>query len=60
MIKKSISVLQSREVVGYLWLLAGVLMLLPSVFSDGHETTVGVGVMFLIFGIVFLSRERKN
>ena len=60
MIKKSISVLQSGKTVGYLWLLAGILMMFPSVFSNGHETTVGVGVMFLIFGIVFLSRERRN
>ena len=60
MTKKSMSVLQSRKTVGYLWLLAGVLMMLPSVFSDGHETTVGVGIMFLILGIVFLNRERKN
>jgi hypothetical protein len=41
-------------------LLAGVLMMLPSVLSDGHETSVGVGVMFLIFGIVFPSRERES
>lgn len=57
MIKKSISILQSRKVVGVLWLLAGVLMMVPSMLSDGHETSVGVGVMFLIFGIVVLSRK---
>ena len=60
MIKKSIGILQSRKVVGFLWLLAGVLMMIPSVLSDGHETSVGVGMMFLIFGIVTLSRERKS
>jgi hypothetical protein len=60
MIKKSIRVLQSKRAVGFLWLLAGVLMMLPSVLSDGHETSVGVGVMFLIFGIICLSRERKS
>jgi hypothetical protein len=60
MIKKSIGILQSRKVVGFLWLLAGVLMMIPSVLSDGHETSIGVGVMFLIFGIVLLSRERKS
>jgi len=59
MIKKSIGVLKSRKAVGYLWLLAGVLMLIPSVLSDGHETSIGVGLMFLIIGIVFLSRERS-
>jgi hypothetical protein len=60
MIKKSIGVLQSRKVVGFLWLLAGVLMMVPSVLSDGHETSVGVGMMFLVLGIVTLSRERKS
>ena len=35
-------------------------MMLPPVLSNGHETTVGVGVMLLIFGIAFLSRERRN
>ena len=59
-IKKSISILKSRKAVGYLWLLAGVLMMLPSVFSDGHRTTVGVGIMFLIFGVVSLSGARRN
>jgi len=60
MIKSSIGVLKSRKVVGFLWLLAGALMMVPSVLSDGHETNVGVGVMFLILGIVFLSREPKR
>ncbi len=60
MIKKSIGVLKSRKAVGFLWLLAGALMMVPSVLSDGHETNVGVGIMFLIFGIVSLSREPKS
>ena len=60
MIKKSIRVLQSRKVVGFLWLLSGVLMMIPSVVSDGHETSVGIGMMFLILGIVTLSRENKS
>jgi len=60
MIKKSIGVLKSRKAVGFLWLLAGVLMMIPSVLSDGHETNVGVGIMFIIFGIVSLSREPKS
>ena len=51
--------LQSKKVVGFLWLLAGVLMMLPSILSDGKGTLIGVGVMFLIFGIVTLSRSRE-
>jgi hypothetical protein len=60
MIKKSTGILRSRKVPGFLWLLAGVLMMIPSMLSDGHETNVGVGIMFLIFGIVFLSRKPKS
>jgi membrane-bound ClpP family serine protease len=52
--------LQSKKIVGFLWLLAGVLMMLPSLLSEGKGTFVGVGIMFLIFGIVTLSRDRKN
>lgn len=59
MIKKSIGVLQSKKVVGFLWLLSGALMMIPSVVSEGHETSTGVGVMFLILGIVSLSRRQK-
>ncbi|MGB5164361.1 MAG: hypothetical protein WBN09_06745 [Woeseiaceae bacterium] len=58
--KKSTGNLQSKNVVGFLWLLAGVLMMIPSAVSDGHEASVGVGVMFLIFGIVSLSREQES
>lgn len=60
MTKKSIGILRSRKTIGFLWMLAGVLMMVPSVLSDGHKTSVGVGLMFLIFGIVFLSREPKS
>ncbi len=60
MIKKSVSILQSSKVIGFLWLLAGVLMMIPSMLFDGHETNVGVGMMFLILGIVFLSRKPKS
>ena len=58
--KKSNNILQSKKIVGYLWLLAGVLMMLPSLLSEGKGTFIGVGVMFLIFGIVSLSRNQQN
>ncbi len=53
------SVLKSKKVTGILWLVAGLLMLVPPVFLDGNRTLVGVGAMFLIFGLVSLGRDRK-
>lgn len=51
--------LKSRKVVGILWLLAGLLMLIPPVFLDGNRTYIGIGAMFLILGVVFLGRDQK-
>ena len=59
MILKSGKGLQSKKVAGILWLLAGLLMLIPPIFLDGNRTYIGIGVMFLILGIVFLGRDRK-
>lgn len=59
MILKSGSVLQSKKASGVLWILAGLLMIIPPVFLDGNRTLIGIGAMFLIFGIVFLGRDRK-
>lgn len=58
--RKPGSVLLSNKVVGFLWLLAGLLMLIPPIFGDGSRTFGGVGAMFLIFGIVALKRDRKT
>ena len=60
MISKSGKGLKSRKVVGILWLLAGLLMLIPPIFLDGNRTYIGIGVMFLIIGIVVLGRDRKT
>ena len=60
MIIKSGGILRSKKVAGFLWLLAGSLMLIPPVFFDGNKTTIGIGAMFLIFGIVSLGRKRKT
>ena len=41
-----------------LWMLAGVLFLLPSIFgSSNNHGSVGVGMMFIIFGIVFSKKK---
>ena len=59
MISKSGKGLKSRKVVGILWLLAGLLMLIPPIFLDGNRTYIGIGAMFLILGVVFLGRDQK-
>jgi len=53
------SVLKSKKVAGFLWLLAGLLMMVPPILLDGNRTLIGVGAMFLIFGLVALGRDRK-
>ncbi len=51
--------LKSKKVAGILWLLAGLLMLIPPIFLDGNRTYIGIGAMFLILGIVFFGRDQK-
>ena len=41
-----------------LWIIAGVLFLLPSIFgSSRNGGSIGVGMMFIIFGIVFAKKK---
>lgn len=41
-----------------LWILAGVLFLLPSILgSSKNHTSVGVGMMFIILGITFYKKK---
>jgi hypothetical protein len=60
MIKKFSSVLQSRKVTGFLWILAALLMGVPPILSGGNRSLIAIGAMFLIFGIVSLRREPKT
>lgn len=57
---KSDSILKSGKRAGLLWLLAGLLMMVPPILLDGNRTLVGVGAMFLILGLVSLGRDRKT
>jgi LPXTG-motif cell wall-anchored protein len=53
------SIIQKHAPV--LWIVAGVLFLLPSVFgSSNSQTSVGVGMMFIIFGIVFFRKKKSD
>ena len=41
-----------------LWMLAGVLFLLPSMFGSSiNGGSIGVGMMFIVFGIVFSKKK---
>lgn len=57
---KSSSVLKSKKVTGFLWILAALLMGVPPMLSDGNKSLIAIGAMFLIFGIVSLTGERKT
>ncbi len=41
-------------------MLSGLLMIIPTIFSDGNNSLIAIGVMFLIFGIVFLGSGRAD
>ena len=44
-----------------LWIVAGALFLLPSLLnSSKNPTAIGVGIMFIIFGIVFSKRNNTE
>ena len=60
MMRKSFGALRSKKVAGFLWLLAGLLMIVPPILSDGHKSSLAIGAMFLIFGIVSLGRAGKT
>lgn len=57
MVGKSNSLIQSNKVRGALWLVAAFLMIIGPVLTDGNKGAMGVGLMFLVFGLVTLSRD---
>ena len=56
MVGKSNSLMQSYKVKGALWLVAALLMIIGPVLTGGNKGSIGVGMMFLVFGLVALSR----
>lgn len=54
--KKNKPILQ--RFASILWIVAGVLFLLPSIFGSSiNGGSIGVGMMFIIFGIVFAKKK---
>ena len=60
MVGRSSRVMQSNKVKGILWLVAAFLMIIGPVLTDGNKGPIGVGLMFLVFGLVALSRGTKQ
>lgn len=59
LLKKSKTTIQ--KFAPTLWILAGVLFLLPSIFgSSKNQTSIGVGMMFIILGIVFSKKKQSG
>ncbi len=60
MITKSSNSPRAQRISGYLWLLAGLLMIAPSILSDQNNSSlVAIGLMFITFGIVFLQSSKR-
>ncbi len=60
MLTKSNPIARSTRTAGILRIIAGTICLAPRLFFNGNGLSLGVGMMFLIFGIVSLSRRRKR
>ena len=53
---KSNPIARSGGIAGMLWILAGALCLVPRLFFTGGGLSLGIGMMFIVFGIVSLTR----
>ena len=58
MFTKSNPIARSRRIAGTLWIVAGTLCLVPRLFFNGGGLSLGIGIMFIVFGIVSLTRGR--
>ena len=52
MIGKLSNVMQSNKVRGILWVVAVLPMIVGPMVFDGNKGVIGIGVMFLIFGMM--------
>jgi len=49
----------TQKYAGHLFILAGVLFVLPSIFGDGESDQIAIGIMFIVLGIVFNDKKEK-
>jgi len=57
MIGKARGIFRSRRARGVGWLVAAVLMIAVPALAGGNRFPLAIGLMFLVFGIVALSRK---
>ena len=57
MIGQGRGVFQSRRARGVGWLVAAVLLIAVPALAGGNRLLLAIGLMFLVFGIVALSRK---
>jgi hypothetical protein len=48
--------MRSPKVRGVLWIVAATPMLIGPTIFDGNPAVVGIGILFLVFGLVTLGR----
>jgi hypothetical protein len=57
MIGKASGIFQSRRARGIGWIVAAVPMIAVPALAGGNRLLLAIGLMFLVFGIVALSRK---
>jgi len=60
MIGTRLSDARRRKFTQIVWIIAGAMFLLPSLLGSVDSTFVAIGLMFIIFGMVFGRRSRTN
>lgn len=60
MLTNSNPIARSGKLTGTLWIVAGAICLVPRMLLDAGGLSLGIGIMFLVFGIVALTRGRAR
>ena len=50
----------NKKVKALLWFVAGSLFIVPSALQDGQGPSLGIGIMFIVFGIVSWNKAGKE
>lgn len=49
-----------KKITPILWIIAGSLFLFPSLFGASNFPSIAIGLMFIIFGIVFARKNKDD
>ncbi len=55
---KQPTIAQKHEKV--LWIVAGTLFILPSLFGEPNGAFIGIGIMFMIFGLAAKRKDKPS